>query len=139
MDACRVADMVACEEAPRPTPSKGEVLIRVSATPVNPFDCASHAGNPAGYFNHPFPSSWVPMTPAISKKWRSSATAHGVRRAMVVRLPRIDKVLTRVAALVESGQIKPHMQIVLPLREVQQAHRMLGGRYSRGKSVLQVA
>lgn len=43
------------EDAPRPTPVDGEVLIRVHATTVNPFDCAVRAGYLAGYFNHSLP------------------------------------------------------------------------------------
>jgi NADPH:quinone reductase-like Zn-dependent oxidoreductase len=37
-------DMLAYEDAPRPTAGPGEVLIRVHATSVNPFDCAVRAG-----------------------------------------------------------------------------------------------
>jgi NADPH:quinone reductase-like Zn-dependent oxidoreductase len=43
------------EDAPRPVPAAGEVLIRVHASTVNPFDCAVRAGYMAGYFNHAFP------------------------------------------------------------------------------------
>ena len=32
------------EDVPRPTPGAGEVLIRVYATTINPFDCAVRAG-----------------------------------------------------------------------------------------------
>ena len=37
-------DVLHYEDAPRPTPGAGEVLIRVHATTVNPFDCAVRAG-----------------------------------------------------------------------------------------------
>jgi NADPH:quinone reductase-like Zn-dependent oxidoreductase len=37
-------DVLAYEKAPRPTPGDGEVLIRVLAATVNPFDCAVRAG-----------------------------------------------------------------------------------------------
>ena len=37
-------DALNYEDAPRPTPGPGEVLIRVHATTVNPFDCAARAG-----------------------------------------------------------------------------------------------
>ena len=33
-------EVLSFEEAPRPTPGPGEVLIRVHATSVNPFDIA---------------------------------------------------------------------------------------------------
>ena len=48
-------DVLAYEDAPRPTPKEGEVLIRLAATSVNPFDCAVRAGYMAGYFNYSLP------------------------------------------------------------------------------------
>jgi NADPH:quinone reductase-like Zn-dependent oxidoreductase len=49
------SDVLVYENAPRPVPGEGDVLIRVHATSVNPFDCAVRAGYMAGYFNHTFP------------------------------------------------------------------------------------
>jgi len=43
------------EDAPRPKPSAGEVLIHVHATTINPFDCAVRAGYMGQYFNYTFP------------------------------------------------------------------------------------
>src|SRR4030067_2083120 len=48
-------DVLAHEDAPRPTPGDGEVLIRVFATSVNPFDCAVRAGYMSTYFNYTLP------------------------------------------------------------------------------------
>jgi NADPH:quinone reductase-like Zn-dependent oxidoreductase len=48
-------EVLTYEEAPRPTPKEGEVLIRVKATSVNPFDCAVRAGYMNGYFNYTLP------------------------------------------------------------------------------------
>lgn len=48
-------DVLCYEDAPRPTPSTGEVLIRVHATSVNPFDCAVRAGYMSAYINYTFP------------------------------------------------------------------------------------
>ncbi len=48
-------DVLSYEEAPRPVPGDGEVLIRVHATSVNPFDAALRAGYVASYFNHQLP------------------------------------------------------------------------------------
>ena len=48
-------DVLSYEEAPRPTAGEGEVLIRVHATTVNPFDCAVRAGYMSGYFNYTLP------------------------------------------------------------------------------------
>lgn len=49
------ADVLTYEDAPRPTAGAGEVLIRVYATSVNPFDAALRAGYMAGFFNLTFP------------------------------------------------------------------------------------
>lgn len=49
------ADTLVYEDAPRPEPGEGEVLVRVLATTVNPFDCAVRAGYLADYFNYTFP------------------------------------------------------------------------------------
>lgn len=43
------------EEAARPLVGDSEVLIRVHAAGVNPFDCAVRAGYVAGYFQHTLP------------------------------------------------------------------------------------
>jgi len=48
-------DVLHYEDAPRPTPGAGEVLIRVHATTINPFDCAVRAGYMGQYFNYTFP------------------------------------------------------------------------------------
>jgi len=48
-------DVLAYEDAPRPTAGDGEVLIRVYATTVNPFDCAVRAGYMDGYFHYNLP------------------------------------------------------------------------------------
>ncbi len=48
-------EVLAYEEAPRPVPQEGEVLIKIHATSVNPFDCAVRAGYMANYFSHTLP------------------------------------------------------------------------------------
>ena len=48
-------DVLHYEDAPRPTPGAGEVLIRVHTTSMNPFDCAVRAGYMGQYFNYTFP------------------------------------------------------------------------------------
>ena len=49
------ADVLAYEDAPRPTAGDGEVLIRVHAASVNPFDCAVRAGYMSAYLNYTLP------------------------------------------------------------------------------------
>lgn len=48
-------EVLTWEEAPRPTAAEGELVIRVHATSVNPFDVAVRAGYMSGYFNHTLP------------------------------------------------------------------------------------
>ena len=43
------------EDAPRPVPGEGEMLIRVQATSVNPFDIAVRSGYMTGFFKHTLP------------------------------------------------------------------------------------
>jgi NADPH:quinone reductase-like Zn-dependent oxidoreductase len=43
------------DDALRPTAKKGEVLIQVHATTVNPFDCAARAGYMTGWYPYTFP------------------------------------------------------------------------------------
>lgn len=49
------SNVLSYEEAPRPKPGSGEILIRVSSTSVNPFDCAVHSGYVTSYFNYNLP------------------------------------------------------------------------------------
>ncbi len=48
-------DVLTYEDAPRPVPGKDDVLIRVHATTVNPFDIAFRSGYLTGYFNPTLP------------------------------------------------------------------------------------
>jgi NADPH:quinone reductase-like Zn-dependent oxidoreductase len=48
-------EVLSYEDAPRPTAGNGEVLIRVHATSVNPFDAAMRAGYMAAYFSQVLP------------------------------------------------------------------------------------
>ena len=57
--------------------------------------------------------------------------------AFNIQLP-APTVLTELARLVDTGQVKPIVSTVLPLSEVQQAHRLSEGRHVRGKIVLVV-
>ena len=66
------------------------------------------------------------------------AAAHGVRRGHVDNTPPIGKTLTEIAAMVDNGQLKPHVSAVLPLQEARKAHELIEGRHTRGKIVLQV-
>ena len=63
------ADVLVYEDAPRPKPGEGEVLIRVHATTVNPFDCAVRAGYMSAYFDYSLPLIPGPMYRVSSRRW----------------------------------------------------------------------
>lgn len=79
------------------------------------------------------------LVSTVQEPSEEMATAHGVRRALVFSKPPIGETLTEIAALVDSGKIKPHVSEVLPLEEVAKAHEMIESRHTRGKIVLQIA
>lgn len=89
--------------------------------------------------------SWALLKPGgilistIQSPSEEMAAAHGVRQHLVVSAPPIGPTLTEVAALVDSGKIRPVVSTVLPLEEVTRAHELIEGRHTRGKVVLTVA
>lgn len=68
-----------------------------------------------------------------------TAAAHSVRQAFVTAVPPAGETLRILAALVDSGDIKPVVSSVLPLADIQQAHALGEGRHVRGKIVLKVS
>ena len=69
------ADVLRYEEAARPAPAAGEVLVEVAATSFNPVD----AGIRAGYLREVFPIS-LPHVPGIDVAGRVVALGEGVTR-----------------------------------------------------------
>ena len=65
------------------------------------------------------------------------AAQHGVRSKMVGVLPNGTQ-LSEIAALIDSGKVKPFVETVLPLSKARQAHEMSQNGRTRGKIVLQV-
>jgi NADPH:quinone reductase-like Zn-dependent oxidoreductase len=88
--------------------------------------------------------SWKVLKPGgilistLQSPSEEDAAAHNARRGFVDSAPPIGPTLTEVARLVDAGQLKPTVSMVLPLDEVQRAHEMLEGRHTKGKIVLQV-
>lgn len=78
------------------------------------------------------------LVSTIQPPSEETATAHGVRQAMVSSSPPIAQTLTEVARMADAGQIKPVVSTVLPLQDAQRAHQMIEGKHVRGKVVLQV-
>ncbi|MCA1604401.1 MAG: zinc-binding dehydrogenase [Acidobacteria bacterium] len=65
------------------------------------------------------------------------AAAHGVRQASVFVQPSAVQ-LTELAKLVDSGELKPIVETVLPLPEARHAHELSQAGHVRGKMVLRV-
>jgi NADPH:quinone reductase-like Zn-dependent oxidoreductase len=57
---------------------------------------------------------------------------------MIATWPPIGPTLTEVAKLVDNGQIKPVVSLILPLEDIRKAHTLIEGRHARGKIALQV-
>lgn len=89
--------------------------------------------------------SWAIMRPGgiliatVQPPSEETASSHGVRQHMVTAAPPINRVLTEVANLVDSGQLKPIISEILPLHEIARAHELIEGKHVHGKVVLEVA
>lgn len=73
----------------------------------------------------------------VSSPSQETAAQHGVRSSMVGVQPNGGQ-LKEIAALVDSGKLKPYVETVLPLKEARQAHEISQSGRTRGKIVLQV-
>lgn len=88
--------------------------------------------------------SWSLLKPGgillstIQAPSEETAATHGVRQQMVASSPPIGPTLTEVAKLVDGGQIKPVVSLVLPLEDIREAHTLVEGRHTRGKIALQI-
>jgi NADPH:quinone reductase-like Zn-dependent oxidoreductase len=88
--------------------------------------------------------SWKVLKPGgillstVQAPSEATAAAHGVRQRMIDSAPPIRKVLTELATMIDTGQIKPHVSTILPLQEIRKAHEMIEGRHMKGKLILQV-
>jgi NADPH:quinone reductase-like Zn-dependent oxidoreductase len=72
------SDVLLYGDVTRPVVQAGEVLIRVHATTVNPFDCAVHTGLIAGYFQYELPL--IPGTDVSGVVEATGAGVEGLRK-----------------------------------------------------------
>lgn len=88
--------------------------------------------------------SWKVLKPGgvlasiLSRPSDDDAHAHGARGAHVVLQP-IAAQLTEIAALIDSGTLRPVVTHVLPLHDARKAHELSQTGHVRGKIVLNVA
>jgi NADPH:quinone reductase and related Zn-dependent oxidoreductases len=78
------------------------------------------------------------MLSTIQPPSEETAAAHNVRAGFIATAPPIGPTLTEVAKMVDSGQLKPYVSTLLPLREIRRAHEILDAKHAYGKIVLQV-
>ena len=65
------------------------------------------------------------------------AAAHGVRAATFIVRPDREQ-LIRIGELIDTGRIRPMIEVVLPLSQARQAYERGQGGHASGKVVLQV-
>ena len=88
--------------------------------------------------------SWKVLKPGgmivstIQPPSEETATAHGVRTGFIASAPPIRETLTKVAAMVDNGELKVTVSAILPLEEVRKAHELIEAKHTHGKLVLQV-
>jgi len=88
--------------------------------------------------------SWALLKPGgillstVQAPSEETAAAHGVRHGMIATWPPIGPTLTELAKLVDHGEIRPVVSLVLPLEDIRKAHSLIEGRHTRGKIALQV-
>ena len=78
------------------------------------------------------------LVSSVSPPPEAMSNKHSVRGAMVQVQPNAEQ-LREITALIDSGKIKPFVETVLPLGEVQRAHELSQSGRTRGKIVLQVS
>lgn len=88
--------------------------------------------------------SWGVLKPGgilvsiVSPDTEQQAQAHG-KRGVIFYAQDSGAQLTEIAALIDTGKLKPHVERVFALADARQAHETSQGGHVRGKVVLQVA
>ena len=89
--------------------------------------------------------SWTVLKPGgtllsiVDEPSPEMAAAYGVQAQATVVEPPHGAQLSKLARLVDAGQLKPIVSTILPMQQAHQAHRLIERRHVRGKIVLQVA
>jgi len=127
-------EVIVVEDIPRPSPATGEVLVRVSAAGVGPWDALIREGK-----------SKVSPPPPLTLGSDLSGVVEALGTA-VTQFKRGDEVygvtsrLNAISGLLESRKAMPQVGSVVPLQAVRTAHEMLAGvPHRRGKIMLEVA
>lgn len=67
-----------------------------------------------------------------------TAVAYGVRQKFMTALPPAGGILSEIASVVDSGQLKPFVSSTVGLPDIQKAHALVEGRHTRGKLILKI-
>ena len=78
------------------------------------------------------------MVSTIQPPSEETAAAHGVRTGFIMSAPPIRETLTKVAEMVDNGELKVTVSTILPLEEIRKAHELIEAKHTHGKIVLQV-
>ena len=74
-------EVLVYEDAPMPQPGEGEVLVRIAASSVNPFDCAARSGYMVDYYQYTFPRPGLDVAGVIES---TGSSANGFSRGDAV-------------------------------------------------------
>jgi NADPH:quinone reductase-like Zn-dependent oxidoreductase len=128
------------QDAPRPVPQAGEVLVRVHAAGVNPIDWKIREGHMKDFWPHKFP---------LILGWDASGMVEevgpGVSRFKigdevysVTDLTR-DGAYAEIAKIIDSGKLAPIIDRILPLSEARRALELSQSGHTHGKIVLRIS
>ena len=87
--------------------------------------------------------SWQVLKPGgilvsiLGQPSAESASQYGVRATNILVHPHGVQ-LAQIAALVDEGKLKPHIEAVYPLAQAAQAHAHVAAGHTRGKVVLKI-
>ena len=88
--------------------------------------------------------SWKVLKPGgiivstIQPPSEETAAAHGVRAGFIMSAPPVHETLTKVAEMVDNGELKVTVSTILPLEDIRKAHELIDAKHTHGKIVLQV-
>ena len=87
------SDVLVYEDAPKPEPAAGEVLVKVHATSVNPIDWKIRAGLMKGLREYPLPFilGWDVSGVVESVGPRSGLDSNRVTKSTAAQIPRVTE------------------------------------------------
>ena len=137
------------EDAPRPEPQAGEVLVRARAAGVIPIDRKIREGHMKDFWPHEFPLilGWdssgtvKEVGPGVSRfkiGERFTACEFASSHPFVAGHPSGGQ-FAEIAKIIDSGNLAPIIDRILPLSEVRRAHELSQSGHTHGKIVLRIS